>query len=206
MAAHVPRQRCRFGYFQRFLERSGLPPDTPATSIASPFNYPEIATFHVPSMQSDPRDFDAHSDEVTRLLPDLLSAASVLHWCYSPHGGSSMRWLKPFEDLAEGLLVQGDGSKQALIAEHRRRIDEGEASHLVGVAFSKVWICRGTTVAMLSSSNCLSRYRMTPLTKPLLNGLRPRAGMPLRNISTRCGTKLVQACGRLIGTNVIMVR
>ena len=83
------------------------------------------------------------------------------------------------EDLAEGLLVQGDGSKQALIAEHRRRIDEGEASHLVGVAsFSEGLDLPGTTVAMLSSSNCLSRYRMTPLTKPLLNGLRPRAGMP----------------------------
>ena len=32
--------------------------------IPSPFNYPEIAEFSVPKMASDPREFDAHSDEV----------------------------------------------------------------------------------------------------------------------------------------------
>ena len=36
--------------------------------------------------------------------------------------------------LAEGLLVQGEGSKQALLVEHRRRIDEGQSSYLFGVA------------------------------------------------------------------------
>jgi len=61
------------GRFDRFLERSGLPEETTQVRIPSPFNYPEIATFCVPEMTSDPRDFDAHSAEVVALLPDLLA-------------------------------------------------------------------------------------------------------------------------------------
>ena len=34
------------GRFDRFIERVGLPAEVPTLVIASPFNYPEIATFH----------------------------------------------------------------------------------------------------------------------------------------------------------------
>lgn len=188
------------GSFQRFLERSGLPPDTPATSIASPFNYPEIATFHVPSMQSDPRDFDAHSDEVTRLLPDLLSrerSALVLF--------TSWRQLNAVvkalpEDLAEGLLVQGDGSKQALIAEHRRRIDEGEASHLVGVASFSEGLdlpgdyCRHVVIVKLPFA-----VPDDPIDQAIAEWAEAQGRNAFYEISVPdAALKLVQACGRLI--------
>ena len=85
-------------------------------------------------MRSDPRDFDAHSEEVTRLLPELLNRErSALVLFTSWRQLNAVTKALP-EHVADGLLVQGDGSKQALILEHRRRIDEGERSHLVGLA------------------------------------------------------------------------
>ena len=110
------------GRFDRFIERVGLPAEVPTLVIASPFNYPEIATFHVPSMQSDPRDFEAHSAEITELLPELLKreeSALVLFTSWRQLNAV----VKALPDkLSDGLLVQGDGSKQALIVEHKRRL------------------------------------------------------------------------------------
>ena len=60
------------GRFDRFIERTGLAPGVTQVRIPSPFDFPRIASFTVPEMQSDPRDFDAHSEEVASLLPDLV--------------------------------------------------------------------------------------------------------------------------------------
>ena len=59
------------GRFNRFLERTGLQ-DITTQRIPSPFDFPSIASFTVPAMESDPRDFQAHTAEVTALLPKLL--------------------------------------------------------------------------------------------------------------------------------------
>ena len=61
-----------------------------------------------------------------------------------------MPWSQVYKPLAEGLLVQGEGSKQALLVEHRRRIDEGRSSYLFGVAgFSEGLVCPATIADML---------------------------------------------------------
>ena len=188
------------GSFERFLERAGLPPDTPAASIASPFNYPEIATFHVPFMQSDPRDFDAHSEEVTALLPSLLDreqSALVLF--------TSWRQLNAVvkalpETVAAGLLVQGDGSKQALITEHRRRIDEGQRSHLVGLASFSEGLdlpgdyCRHVIIVKLPFA-----VPDDPVDQAIAEWAEAQGRNAFYEISVPdAALKLVQACGRLI--------
>ncbi|MEM7004104.1 MAG: ATP-dependent DNA helicase DinG, partial [Pseudomonadota bacterium] len=122
------------GRFDRFIERAGLPPNVTQVRIASPFDYPRIASFHVPAMQSDPRDFDAHSDEVASLLPDLISTESSALVLFT-----SWRQLNAVVKalpgkVSERLLVQGESAKQVLIRTHRERIDAGEPSCLVGLA------------------------------------------------------------------------
>ena len=59
------------GRFDRFLERAGLQGRT-ALRIQSPFDFPNIAQFVVPPLSSEPRDFEAHTDEVATLLPELI--------------------------------------------------------------------------------------------------------------------------------------
>ena len=188
------------GRFERFLERSGLPPETPTTSIVSPFNYPEIATFHVPSMRSDPRDFDAHSDEVTRLLPELLTRErSALVLFTSWRQLNAVTKALP-EDVVDGLLVQGDGSKQALILEHRRRIDEGECSHLVGLASFSEGLdlpgdyCRHVVIVKLPFA-----VPDDPVDQAIAEWAEAQGRNPFYEISVPdAALKLVQACGRLI--------
>ena len=188
------------GRFERFLERAGLPPETPTTSIVSPFNYPEIATFHVPSMQSDPRDFDAHSEEVTRLLPELLNRErSALVLFTSWRQLNAVTKALP-EHVADGLLVQGDGSKQALILEHRRRIDEGERSHLVGLASFSEGLdlpgdyCRHVVIVKLPFA-----VPDDPVDQAIAEWAEAQGRNPFYEISVPdAALKLVQACGRLI--------
>ena len=188
------------GRFDRFIERVGLQPDVSAAVIASPFNYSEVATFHVPAMQSDPRDFDAHTEEVIALIPDLLNrhvSALVLF--------TSWRQLNAVisglpKTLAEGLLVQGEGSKQALLQEHRQRIDEGKSSYLFGVASFSEGLdlpgeyCRHVVIVKLPFS-----VPDDPVDQAIAEWAEAQGRNAFYEISVPdASLRLVQACGRLI--------
>ncbi len=122
------------GRFDRFFERTGLDTEVLRTRIPSPFDYPRIATFTVPDMASEPRDFEAHTAEVVQRLPKLLAqevSALVLF--------TSWRQLNAVvkqlpEALNNELLVQGEAAKQVLLASHRQRVDDKQPSYLLGLA------------------------------------------------------------------------
>jgi ATP-dependent DNA helicase DinG len=188
------------GRFDRFIERVGLDPSVSTMVIQSPFNYPEVATFHVPPMRSDPRDFDAHTEEVTALIPQLLQrhvSALVLF--------TSWRQLNAViggldKALAEELLVQGEGSKQALLAEHRRRVDDGQPSYLFGVASFSEGLdlpgdyCRHVVIVKLPFS-----VPDDPVDQAIAEWAEAQGRNPFYEISVPdASLKLVQACGRLI--------
>jgi ATP-dependent DNA helicase DinG len=188
------------GRFDRFIERVGLDPSVSTMVIQSPFNYPEVATFHVPPMRSDPRDFDAHTEEVTALIPKLLQrhvSALVLF--------TSWRQLNAViggldKALAEELLVQGEGSKQALLAEHRRRVDDGQPSYLFGVASFSEGLdlpgdyCRHVVIVKLPFS-----VPDDPVDQAIAEWAEAQGRNPFYEISVPdASLKLVQACGRLI--------
>ena len=188
------------GRFDRFIERVGLPVEVPTLIIASPFNYPEIATFHVPSMQSDPRDFEAHSAEITELLPDLLKreeSALVLFTSWRQLNAV----VKALPDkLSDGLLVQGDGSKQALIVEHKRRVDAKEGSYLFGLSSFSEGLdlpgayCRHVIIVKLPFA-----VPDDPIDQAIAEWAEARGRNAFYEISIPdAALKLVQACGRLI--------
>ena len=188
------------GRFDRFIERVGLDPSVSTMVIQSPFNYPEVATFHVPPMRSDPRDFDAHTEEVTALIPKLLQrhvSALVLFTSWrqinAVIGGLD-------KALAEELLVQGEGSKQALLAEHRRRVDDGQPSYLFGVASFSEGLdlpgdyCRHVVIVKLPFS-----VPDDPVDQAIAEWAEAQGRNPFYEISVPdASLKLVQACGRLI--------
>ena len=188
------------GRFDRFIERVGLESSVETMVIQSPFNYPEVATFHVPAMRSDPRDFDAHTAEVTELIPELLQrhvSALVLFTSWRQLNAVVAGLPKP---LAEGLLVQGEGSKQALLVEHRRRIDEGQSSYLFGVASFSEGLdlpgdyCRHVVIIKLPFA-----VPDDPIDQAIAEWAEAQGRNPFYEISVPdASLKLVQACGRLI--------
>ena len=64
------------GMFSRF-HVAGLDNTVEQLRLASTFNFPEVATLNVPDLVSDPRDSDAHTEEVAKLLPGLVHEIKV---------------------------------------------------------------------------------------------------------------------------------
>jgi ATP-dependent DNA helicase DinG len=188
------------GRFDRFVERSGLPAEALTVRIASPFDFARLATFNVPSMQADPRNADAHTDEVVRLLPDLLAqerSALVLFTSWRQLNAVVRRLP---DALAERLKVQGNGSKQALLDAHRAAIDAGQPSYLVGVASFAEGLdlpddyCRHVIIVKLPFA-----VPDDPLDEAMSEWLEAAGRNPFFEISLPdASLRLVQACGRLI--------
>ena len=114
--------------FKRFQENVGLPFSSSAQSIPSPFDYFNNAVLNIPAMKSEPSDIDSHTEEIIRLLPKILRAErSALVLFTSWKQLNSVLKNLPV-DLEENLLVQGKRSKRALMEQHQKKIDRGEAS------------------------------------------------------------------------------
>lgn len=188
------------GSFERFLGRAGLPGGTVTLRIPSPFDYPRIATFTVPAMRTDPRDFAAHSQEVAELLPVLLEGeVSALVLFTSWRQLNEVRRLLP-DALLERARFQGDGSKQALLDEHRRAVDGGEPSYLVGLASFAEGVdlpddyCRHVVLVKLPFA-----VPEDPLDQAMAEWAEAQGRNAFFDISVPdAALRLVQACGRLI--------
>lgn len=188
------------GRFDRFMERAGLSSEIHTLRIPSPFNYPEIARFEVPKMNTDPREFDAHCDEVAGLLPDLMTSdVSALVLFTSWRQLNAVVKMLP-DNLREGLLIQGEAAKQVLIRDHRARIDDGESSFLLGLASFSEGLdlpddyCRHVIIVKLQFA-----VPDDPIDQAMAEWAEARGRNPFYEISVPdAALKLVQACGRLI--------
>ena len=120
--------------FSSFQAKSGIPPETVFTSLASPFRYQEQAVLSVPKMRTDPGQADQHTNEIAELLPSLLMddiGALVLFTSWR-------QMLRVFDDIDEAfrerILMQGELSKMEILSRHRDAIDRGNASCIFGLA------------------------------------------------------------------------
>jgi ATP-dependent DNA helicase DinG len=187
------------GRFERFFERAGLR-EVAGVRIPSPFDFQNIASFTVPEMHSDPRNFSEHSVEVAALLPGLLQddpSALVLF--------TSWRQMhevvgKLPEAFRQKLKIQGEGSKQALLVDHRRSVDAGEPSYIIGLASFAEGVdlpddyCRHVVIVKLPFS-----VPDDPVDQAMAEWVEARGGNAFYEISVPdAALKLVQACGRLI--------
>ena len=188
------------GKFNRFLGRTGLPAETPHVFIASPFDFPNLASLNIPAMRSNPRNAREHTDEVAALLPELLAqerSALVLF--------ASWRQLNGVCDaLPERVLarcqVQGSLAPQALLAAHRAAIDGEQPSYLFGLASFAEGIdlpndyCRHVIIAKLPFS-----VPDDPVERATAEWVQNQRRDPFMELAVPdAATRLVQACGRLI--------
>ena len=191
---------CALGTFERFLAVAGLPPETDAVRISSPFDFPRAAVFCVPAMQSHPRDRHAHTEEVAALLPDLLAQEpSALVLCTSWQQFNAIVGALP-EALRERCQVQDAASKQRLLANHRQAVDAGEPSYLIGLASFAEGVdlpgdyCRHVVLTKLPFTP-----PDDPVEQAVAEALEQEGGNPfLEIVVPDASLRLVQACGRLI--------
>ena len=188
------------GRFDRFFERAGLD-EAQGVKISSPFDYPNIAVLSVPRMDADPKDVEGHTAEVAELLPELLAlepSALVLF--------TSWRQLNAVRDALTGTEAmdaaqfQGERSKQAMLRRHRRRVDAGEPSYLMGLASFAEGVdlpgdyCRHVIVVKLPFS-----VPDDPVDQAIAELAESQGRNAFMEITVPdAALKLVQACGRLI--------
>ncbi|HBP15333.1 MAG TPA: hypothetical protein DD457_09015 [Gammaproteobacteria bacterium] len=151
-------------------------------------------------MNSDPRDVGLHTEELGQLIPKLLEleiSALVLF--------TSWRQMQAVtEALPASVLndcrIQGQGSKQKLLSEHKEKIDEGGPSYLFGLASFSEGVdlpddyCRHVIIAKLPFS-----VPDDPIDQAFAEWLESEGRNPFVEVSVPEATlKLIQACGRLI--------
>ena len=185
--------------FERFFERAGLHAIS-GVRIPSPFDFQRIASFTVPEMRSDPRDFSEHSEEVAKLLPELLEGdPSGLVLFTSWRQMNEVVGQLPEQFLAK-LKIQGEGSKQALLVDHRQSVDDAEPSYIIGLASFAEGVdlpddyCRHVIIVKLPFA-----VPDDPVDQAMAEWVEARGGNAFYEISVPdAALKLVQACGRLI--------
>lgn len=121
--------------FQRFRRSAGLRTDdgTSYVELKSPFDYQNNGCLVVPWMETDPKS-QGHTDEVVEFIENRVD----------PHQGTLVLFASNWQmqQTAKGLskatrqrcLIQNEHSREKILSEHRRQIDNGEGSIIFGMA------------------------------------------------------------------------
>ena len=191
---------CAVGAFDSYLEKSGIGPNATLSRIASPFDFPRIATFCVPAMGSDPRDSQAHTEEVAALLPALLALEkSALVLFTSWRQFNAVTKALP-EEVSARCHLQDAAAKRQLLAAHRAAVDANEPSYLFGLASFAEGVdlpgdyCRHVIIAKLPFA-----VPDNPVDEALAEWLEVQGRNPFFELAVpETSLRLVQACGRLV--------
>ncbi|UZE97821.1 ATP-dependent DNA helicase DinG [Alkalimarinus alittae] len=188
------------GNFNRLTNKSGLPDESAYLAVTSPFNYGEVATLRLPSMKSDPGNSVAHTEELIELFPQFLEGHQGTLALFSSR--------KQMNEVLDGLptalrtqtISQDEMSKQEVIKEHKRKIDEGETSVIFGLAsFAEGIDLPGDYLTNVLIAKIPFAVPNDPIEAGLSEWIESRGGNPFMEITVpEASTKLIQACGRLL--------
>lgn len=189
------------GNYQRFQMRAGTPMDSNYQVVPSPFDFAQ-ATLEIPAFAVDASQADNHTLSLIQHLPTLLDKKEGSLVLFS----SRKQMLDVYDELPDSLrdliLLQGDSSKQEMLNQHKKKIDQGEGSVLFGLASFAEGVdlpgdyCRHVIIAKLPFA-----VPDDPIESALSEWIEARGGNPFMDITVPdASLKLVQACGRLLRT------
>ncbi len=189
------------GKFDRYILDSGVPGEFDI--LPSPFDYQQNVEFVVPKMDSEANQYQAHTDEIIKLLPEIVNCDQGTLVLFSSRRQMTdveyelFRLNKKWKDL---ILTQGQSNKQAIIKEHRKKIDKGKGSIIFGLASFAEGIdlpgnyCEHVIIAKLPFS-----VPDDPVDASLTEWLESQGRNAFMEITVPdASIKLIQACGRLI--------
>ncbi|MEM9465658.1 MAG: ATP-dependent DNA helicase [Actinomycetota bacterium] len=174
----------------------GLPDDTVALDVGSPFDYEANALLYCPVHLPDPRN-DGFRTAQHAEIEALMAAA----------GGRTLALFTSFSAMREAverldgrlpwpILMQGDGAKNALL---RQFVEDEETSLFATMSFWQGVDAPGSTCRLV----VVDRLPFPRPNDPVLQARRDRAGKAaFREIDLpRAATMLAQGAGRLIRTS-----
>ncbi len=187
------------GKFDQLVMRSGIAVSSHFRAIPSPFDFASNAIFEVPELACNPTDQQAHSAAIVDYLQSQKFDAGVLVLFSSR---KQMRTVYELlrADLCDNVLMQDDYSKQALLSEHRRRIDARAPSMIFGLAsFAEGIDLRGAYCTHVVIAKIPFAVPDDPVEEALAEWIEAQGRNAFIEISVPdAALKLVQACGRLL--------
>ncbi len=155
-------------------------------------------------MQSEPTQQERHIEETAKLLnevylKDLHEGALVLFT--SIHAMEKV-YMRLNKELKKITLIQGDRSKQAMIAIHKKRVDAFKPSVIFGVdSFSEGVDLPGAYLSRLIIHKLPFSVPINPIDKTRAEWLESINRKPFMDISLpQASLKLTQMVGRLVRT------
>jgi ATP-dependent DNA helicase DinG len=191
------------GSFDFFLEEVGLEgdPDVQTMAVQSNFDYASQGKLTVVMTRNKARDFDAFNREVSgEMVGDIAEVRHGALALFTSRAHMEMTHAAMPEDLKQRVLVQGSMSRSKLIAEHRRRVDAGEASTILGLqSFGQGVDLPG----IYCETVFIAKLPFAPPTDPVgqarAEWLRKRGRDPFEELVVPAvGVKMTQWTGRLI--------
>lgn len=187
--------------FERFILHSGVSREATFKVVPSPFDYAN-ATFHVPAMDCDPGDAQAHTEALITQLPSLLDRKEGSLMLFSSRRQMVDVYHGLSAEFGEMILLQGDYSKAEMLRRHREVIDRGEGSIIFGLASFAEGVdlpgdyCRHVLIAKIPFA-----VPNNPLEAALAEWVVAQGRNAFMEISVPdAALRLVQASGRLLRT------
>lgn len=194
------------GNFDQLLRESGLDmlPDTSLVSLPSPFNHAEQGVLSIPDIKASAKDQAAHTKAIAASLPTQFAETGnkgTLVLFSSRKQMNDVAALLP-ADVRAQVLIQGDRSKDALLADHHRRIEAGQASVLFGLqSFAEGLDLPGDACTHVVIAKLPFAVPNDPVQETLAEWLASQNKSYFTEIAVpQACLRMIQAAGRLIRT------
>ncbi|MCL6417486.1 ATP-dependent DNA helicase DinG [Aestuariirhabdus sp. Z084] len=190
------------GRFDRLKMRAGIPDSANCAVVPSPFYHEDAASLRIPALNADPKSPDQHTEAIIDCLPALLEEQSGALVLFSSRRQMQDVFAGIGRQWQQRILMQGDRSKQELISQHRKRIDDDKTSVIFGLAsFAEGVDLPGAYCEQVIIAKIPFAVPDDPVEAALGEWIESRGGNPFMEISVPdASVRLVQACGRLLRT------
>lgn len=188
--------------FDRFKYRSGTFEDSNYKTVPSPFNFQENGTLSVPKGAVEANNAQLHTESIVSLLPELVQNEKGSLVLYSSRRQMHDVYDALPRNFKDKILMQGVESKQALVRQHKKHVDDGQKSIIFGLASFAEGVdlpgdyCTHVVIAKIPFS-----VPDDPLEAALAEWIEARGGNAFMEISVPdASMRLIQSCGRLLRT------
>lgn len=190
------------GRFDQLFASLGLPPETPALRLDSPFDYARCGVLQVPAMRTDPGQPDAHTAEVLEYLNTELKSVTAALVLFSSWRQMRTVLEQLDESIKNSVLAQGQYSKQETLRLHRERVDAGQRSIIFGLAsFAEGVDLPGRYLTDVFITKLPFSVPDDPVDATMAEWIEQRGGNAFTDWTVPAASmRLTQAAGRLLRT------
>lgn len=186
------------GSFKRFYAAAGVPEGATELLVQSPFDY-RRAVLNVPINAPDGGQAQAHTQWLMTQGSELVdrdSATLVLFASRKQMNAVVEAW----RAHKLPLLVQGEHSRSELLSRHKKAVDQGKGSVLVGLASLAEGVdLPGQYLSHVIIAKLPFGTPDDPIDATLAEWISQKGGNPfVQLVVPDAAIKLVQACGRLM--------